>query len=81
VVHVGVVEDDDGVLAAEFEDCGLDMASRERADDPADAGGSGEVDDAYARVGDQGLGDVGGVLSSSAWSASPASGRARCCAA
>jgi hypothetical protein len=25
VVHVGVVEDDDGVLAAEFEDCGLDM--------------------------------------------------------
>src|SRR6202035_2059593 len=57
--HVGVVEDDQGGVAAELQVRPLEVARGEFADATADRGRAGEADDPDERVGDQLLADVG----------------------
>jgi hypothetical protein len=61
VVDVGVLQDHQGVLAAQLQHCGLEVLGGLDADDPADAGGAGEVDQAHPRVRDQRGDDISGV--------------------
>ena len=62
LVEVGVVEDDERRLAAEFEQHRLQVARGGLGDDAADPGRAGEVDPPDLGMGDQRLDDLGGVL-------------------
>ena len=62
LVDIGVVEDDERRLAAEFEQHRLQIAAGGLGDDAADAGGAGEVDAADLGMGDQRLDHLGGIL-------------------
>jgi hypothetical protein len=55
LVQVGVVENDQRVVAAELQRHLLQQAARGLRDPPADRGGAGEVDHRDVRVGDQAL--------------------------
>ena len=57
--HVGVVQDDQGGVAAELQVRSLEVPGGEFADAAADRGRAGEADDPHQRVGDQRLADVG----------------------
>ena len=62
LVDVGVVENDQRRLAAEFEQHRLQIAPGGLGDDAADAGGAGEIDAADLGMGDQRLDHLGGIL-------------------